>query len=70
NHLLTFLGWFRQRVTCTEQKSHLITGSKFHGSRLPWRDLICILETISLDSTPGVSTQRERKARSGPGVQG
>jgi hypothetical protein len=46
------------------------SGSKFHGSRLPWRDLICILETIALNSTPGFSTQRERKARSGPGVQG
>ena len=47
-----------------------VTGSKFHGSRLPWRDLICILETIALDATHGVSTQRKRKARSGPGVQG
>ena len=46
------------------------SGSMFKGSRLPWHDLICILETIALDSTPGVSTQRERKARSGPGVQG
>ena len=40
------------------------------GSRLPWRDLICILEMIALNSTSGVATKRERKARSGPGVQG
>jgi hypothetical protein len=32
--------------------------------------VICILETIALNSTPGVSAQLKRKARSGPGVQG
>jgi hypothetical protein len=46
------------------------SGSKFQGSRLPWRDLICILGTITLNATIDVSTQWDREARSGPGVQG
>ena len=41
-----------------------------HGSSLPWRDLICILGTIALNAAIDVSTQWDRKARSGPGVQG
>jgi len=59
----------------TNAKKYVTTsGSKFNGSPLPSpsrdldgigrRDLICILEMIALNSTPGVSTQRQRKARS------
>jgi len=46
------------------------SSSGFQSSRLPWRDLICILGTISLNATIDVSTQWGREARSGPGVQG
>ena len=42
-------------------------GIGFKGLRLPWRDLIGILETIALDSTPGVSTPLERKPGQGQG---
>ncbi len=36
------------------------SGSKFRGSRLPWRDLMCIPGTIALNATLSVSTQWDR----------
>jgi hypothetical protein len=42
--------------------------SKVHAC--PGATLICVLETIALNSTKGVSTLLERKASSGPGFQG
>ena len=70
NNGLTFNVVIPNKTTEKIFKDKCNPGSKFNGSRLPCRDLICILETIALNSTQGVSKQRKRKARSGPGVQG
>ncbi|MBU2522156.1 MAG: hypothetical protein KKD50_08000 [Proteobacteria bacterium] len=59
-----------------EQKKHKLllkklnySGSQFQGSRLPWRELICILGTIALNATIAVSTQLDREARLGQGFK-
>jgi hypothetical protein len=57
------------------RKSHVsgfscnYSGSKFQGSRLPWRDLLYVPGTIALNATIDVSTQWDKEARSGPRVQ-
>jgi hypothetical protein len=39
------------------------SGSKFQGSRPPWRDLICISGTIALNAAIDISTQWDKESQ-------